>query len=59
MILNHEKSHAMEIATSVTTNNHNIPTILRFIAITLIVFGHFGAFEYGGGGAALLMMIVG
>lgn len=39
--------------------NHNIPTLIRFIAITLIVAGHFGAVSYGNGGALLLMMMVG
>lgn len=39
--------------------NHNIPTLIRFIAITLIVAGHFGAVSYGSGGALLLMMMVG
>ncbi|KGK42881.1 hypothetical protein LH51_03865 [Nitrincola sp. A-D6] len=39
--------------------NHDLPTLLRLCAITLIVSGHFGLFEYGGGGAALLMVIVG
>lgn len=41
------------------TLNHDLPTLLRFLAITLIVAGHFGLFNYGGGGAALLMVIVG
>lgn len=41
------------------TLNHDLPTLLRFLAITLIVGGHFGLFNYGGGGAALLMVIVG
>lgn len=39
--------------------NHNTPTLLRLVAITLIVAGHFDALKYGGGGAFLLMMIVG
>ncbi|MFN3880719.1 MAG: acyltransferase family protein [Nitrincola lacisaponensis] len=39
--------------------NHDLPTLLRLIAITLIVAGHFDLFKYGGGGAALLMVIVG
>ena len=34
--------------------NHDLPTLLRLIAITLIVAGHFDLFKYGGGGAALL-----
>lgn len=39
--------------------NHDLPTLLRLIAITLIVAGHFDLFKYGGGSAALLMVIVG
>lgn len=39
--------------------NHDLPTLLRLIAITLIVVGHFDLFKYGGGGATLLMVIVG
>lgn len=39
--------------------SHETVTLLRFIAITLIVAAHFDVLDYGGGGAALLMMIVG
>ncbi|WP_394202877.1 hypothetical protein [Marinagarivorans algicola] len=37
----------------------DIPTTLRFVAISLIVAGHFELFEYGGGGAYFLMVMVG
>ncbi len=37
----------------------DIPTVLRFLAISLIVAGHFELFEYGGGGAYFLMVMVG
>ncbi len=50
------------MSTAVTVHkpiNHDLPTLLRLSAITLIVSGHFGLFEYGGGGATLLMLIVG
>jgi|GEM_PF-3640710 len=46
-------------ATKNKSINHDLPTLLRLSAITLIVSGHFGLFEYGGGGATLLMVIVG
>lgn len=39
--------------------SHDTITLLRFSAIGLIVAGHFDLFSYGGGGAALLLMIVG
>ena len=39
--------------------NYDVSTTLRFTAITLIVLGHLGAFNYGGGGALLLMVLVG
>lgn len=40
--------------------SHDTITLLRFMAIALIVAGHFDLINYGGGGgAALLMMIVG
>lgn len=48
-----------ESASSEKPFNHNIPTLIRFIAITLIVASHFGAVSYGSGGALLLMMMVG
>lgn len=41
------------------TIHHDTPNLLRLCAISLIVSGHFGFFNYGGGGAALLMVIVG
>ena len=48
-----------ESASSKKPFNHNIPTLIRFMAITLIVSSHLGAFSYGNGGAFLLMMMVG
>lgn len=39
--------------------HHDLPTLLRFIAISLIVSGHFDFFEYGGGGALFLLVMIG
>lgn len=39
--------------------NHDLPTLLRFVAITLIVSSHFDFFEYGGGGALFLLVMIG
>ena len=52
-------SSSYENGSSKKPFNHNIPTLIRCFAITLIVAGHFGAVSYGGGGALLLMMMVG
>ena len=40
-------------------NNHDFPTVLRLVAISLIVANHFDMFDYGGGGSELLMLMVG
>jgi len=45
--------------TSHQESNHDIPTVLRFIAISMIVANHFKLFDYGGGGAYFLMAMVG
>ena len=48
--------------TNITTKklpNHDLATLLRLVAITLIVSAHFDLLDYRGGGAALLMIIVG
>ncbi|MEP0357615.1 hypothetical protein [Paraglaciecola sp.] len=42
-----------------TKRSHDIPTVLRFFSIVCIVSEHFDFFDYGGGGAYLLLLLVG
>ena len=40
-------------------DSHDIPSVLRFLCITLIVANHFDFYDYGGGGSLFLLILIG